>query len=405
MRSYPALRLGGQVFCGIAALSFFAPFCRDLRFFWLLAALILAASLAAVRLARPLPRLALALVPGLAFLVPVSGWISAAAGAAILLYAAVVLTRGESFLDYRVYRLEGGWILAVCGVLAVVSFFWAQGGVSCFWLPVCAALLVLLALRTLQMGDSLRPAWRAGSLGMLGTVLAAGVLGGLLVWALRFLFVGFFRLLSTGLAYILSFLLGLIAWFWTYVFGTRDTDQDPGLPKLTFNIGGNPKPSSQLITDTHYEDVNVEIPWLAILTVVVVVLLVLAAIRFLRAGGLRRLRKRKTQEANDRASAEVRTRRKKSRRVETDNRSQLRFVYSRYLDYLRARGVMLDPAKTTREITEASADLFLQTDERLRSLYRKARYSEAPVTDEDLAAARELFDRLVADDNRRNAKL
>ena len=402
MRSWPALRLGGQVFFCAAVLSFFAPFCRDLRFFWVLSALILAVSLAAVRLSRPLSRLALALVPALAFLVPVSGWISLAAGAAILLYVSIVLTRGDFFSDYRTYRLEGGWTLAVCVILAVVSFFRTEGGLSSLRFLICAALLVLLALRLLQVGGSMGPAWRAGSVGILGAVLAAGAAAGLAVWVLRDLFIGFFRLLGTGFAYLISIPLALLVRLWTALFGVSETEQDPGLPKLIFNIGGNPKPSSQFLTDTHYDSLTVRVPWMSILTVAAVVLLVLAAIWFIRTGGLRRLRKDQTRQANDTAPAVQRAKRKKSRREELDNRSQLRIVYSRYLDFLRKRGVELDSSNTTQEITDASSELFLRSDERLRTLYRKARYSSQEISDEDLRHASEILNRLISEENRRS---
>lgn len=404
MRSYPALRLGGEVFFCAAVLSFFAPFCRDLRFFWLLAAGILAVSLAAVRLSRKLPRLLLALLPGLAFLVPVSGPLSAAAGAAILLYAAVILTRGEFFSDFYAYRIEAVWILAVCGVFAVISFFWTGGGVSSFWLLLCAILLVLLALRMLQVGGSMGTAWRVGSAGILGAVLAAGAVVGLTVWALRLPLIGFFRLFATGLAYLLTIPLLLIAWFWTEVTGVQPTDQDPGLPKLIFSIGGNPNPSSQIHTDTHYESINADIPWMAILTVLIVVLLILAAIRLVRSGALRRMRKYQTRQANDTADEEARPKRSRGRRAATDNRSRLRLVYSRYLEYLRTRGVELDPSRTTQEITEASSELLSHSDRLLRELYRKARYSKEPISDEDLRAAEEQLRRLLEEERLRKEK-
>ena len=408
MRSFPALRLGGQVFCCVGVLSFFSPFCLDLRFFWLLAALIFAVTFAAARLSRALARLGLALIPGLAFFVPLSGWISAAAGGAIGLYAAIILTRGDFYPDYRSYRLEGAWTLAICGLFLIISFFWSSSGISSFWLLICAVLLVLLALRLLQMEGTMGLAWQAGSIGMLGAVLAVGIVVGLTLWFLHTAIIDFLMLIATGFAWLAAQVLTLLSWVANVYVHFMGMNEDPFKGDITdvFQMSEpNDHPSSQGSVHPNVRPISIDVPWMPILTVVVAALLIYAAVRIIRSGALRRFRRRPYRNANVILAEEPRPRRKKVRETQMDNRSRLRFIYSLYLDYLRMRGVNFDSTRTTEEITEASSDLFLQTDERLRRLYRKARYSREDITDDDVNAARALYDSLIADENQRRRAL
>ena len=405
MRSYPAFRLGGQVFFAAAILSFYAPFGHDSRFFWLLVTLILGASLAAVRLSHWLPRLGLALLPGLAFLVPVSGWLSAAAGAAILLYAVIMLIRGNFCPEFHNYRREAVWILSISGVFAVISFFWTEGGLSSFWLLMCTVLLVLLALRLLRVEGSMGLGWQAGSLGMLLAVLAAGVLVGVIVWFLRPLALELAKLLATGFAYVIVLVTSLVIWVmrvFVYLFGYEQSGEDPGLPELYFPTDGVPESGIKFINEHRLDPIEFDLPWIGILTIVTVALLVLGAIMILRAGGLRRLRRYRTKHALFTAVPLPKAKRKKDRGYTLTNRDQLRLIYSRYLDFLRIKGVEFHASDTTADISQTAADLLLEPDERLRALYRKARYSPEEISEADLNEARTLFDRLVAEENLKN---
>ena len=100
MRNFPAFRLGGQVFLLSGILCLFAPFSHDLRLFWLLSGLILLAALPASRITRPLPRIALALLPAAALLTPCESTVSLVAAAVILLYAAAVMGFGLFWTRY-----------------------------------------------------------------------------------------------------------------------------------------------------------------------------------------------------------------------------------------------------------------------------------------------------------------
>ena len=403
MRSCPAFRLGGEVFFAAAILSFYAPFGGNPRFFWLLSALILAAALAAVRFSQRLPRLALALTPCLAFLVPVSGWLSQAVGAAVLLYAVLVLIRGDFHPDAFVFRREAVWILSISGVFVVISFFWGEGGVSSFWLLTCASLLVLLALRLLRVEGSMGLGWQVGSVGMLGAVLGTGALVGLAVWALRGFFGALVRGLATAFAYFMTAVIAVSTWIWQIffnLFGEPIEETDPGLPELY--LGEDPSTGSQSLTGTHQiKPISVKVPWVEILTVLAAVLLILAAIRFLRSGGLRRPRRFRTRTALETAVALPSDKKKKIRGQGPDNRDRIRLIYSNYLDFLRNRGLTLHGSDTTAEISQTSAALFLETDELLRALYRKARYSGAEISEEEVQAAFEAYAGLLREENLR----
>ena len=58
---------------------------------------------------------------------------------------------------------------------------------------------------------------------------------------------------------------------------------------------------------------------------------------------------------------------------------------------------------TTAEISDAASKLFIETDELLRSLYRKARYSSEDVSDEEVEAALDSYNRLTAVENQKSA--
>ena len=62
-------------------------------------------------------------------------------------------------------------------------------------------------------------------------------------------------------------------------------------------------------------------------------------------------------------------------------------------------GIIPERSETSGEISEAAAKLIRETDEQLRALYRKARYDSEPVTDEEVRAAEEAYERIVADEN------
>lgn len=398
MRSYPALRLGAQAFLCAAVLSLFPVFRRDRQLLVLVPLLILAAAMLAVRLKNRWLRLLPCLVPAAALLLPVSGWYGYAAAAGMTLYAAAALARGEISPAPDDYRLEAKVTLAITGVLMIIALLCARSPVT-LWLLICAALLVLTALQCFMISASMGLGWRLANFGVLILVLALGVGVGLLI---RSAVPGFFRIFRS-LAYGVFYLLVMIPRWILGLFGQWETvppvPDENKLPVMeTAEQGGensgvrnSSKPSGTLQVS--------RIPWMEILTVVVVLLLIVLAIVLLRRRRQLRPKKTQTMRANEKAQPEKRSKRRKQRQEPKSNRGRVRFLYSRYLDYLRNHGLRLADSNTTAEISEASSELLLQTDELLRGLYRKARYSSEEIDDADIRAAEDSFFRLLAQDN------
>ena len=149
---------------------------------------------------------------------------------------------------------------------------------------------------------------------------------------------------------------------------------------------------------------KVQLPWGIILGVMAGICLLLWLIWLLRRGSKpTKTEKQREQlqweDAPDLAQS-VRTR-KRAKRSPKTNRERLRGVYREYLAYLRAKGVRTGVSATTEEITEASSELLLRTDELLRGLYRRARYSSEEISDEDLRLAEKSLEELIAKENLR----
>ena len=404
MRSYPGFRLGAQMFFCSAALSFFPPFCRDPGLFWLLSGLCLVCALIAARLTHPLLRLPLGLVPGLALLLPVSGWVSFGAAACMVLYGAVLMCTDSFCPESWVYRREAVWTLALCGFLSIVSFFWTNGGVQTLWMLLCAAALVLLALQMLHVSGSMGPRWQLRILGVLLGILLVGVLLGLGLWGILPLLRQLGRWIATAFMGLVALWAQLYTLFYSTILRLLQVDTwpyDNTLPTLYYENPDAPEKPAVSSESPHADPIRFDIPWGELLAFLVFVLLAVLAIRFLRAGGLRRLRRRVVTRATgaERPEAAARSR-KRTERTE-DNREKLRYIYSQYLSFLKSKNIELKASDTTEDISEASSELFLQTDELLRGLYRKARYSSGEISDGELLAAGEALNRLISEENLR----
>lgn len=402
MRSYPALRLGAQAYLCAAVLSLFSAFRGEQRLLVLVPLLILAAAMLAVRIKYGWLRFLIGLAPAAAlFLVPVSGWIGYAVAGGMTAYGAAVLGRGEFCPAPDNYRLEAKVTLSIIGVFVIIAFLCSSGTVT-FALLICAALLVLTALQCLMISASMGPGWRLANLGVLVLVLAFGVGVGLLF---RSAVPGFFRVFRS-LAYGVFFLLSTVARWILSLFKQRETVpkgfDENAVPELDTASPGGGQSGVQNSSQPHGTLQMPQIPWMEILTVLVVLLLVVLAILLLRRRGQFRLRKTQAAQANEKAEPEKRSRRRKQRQEPKSNRGRVRFLYSRYLEYLRNHGLRLADSDTTEEISEASSELLLQTDELLRGLYRKARYSSEEIDDADVRAAEDSFFRLLAQDNLKN---
>ena len=407
MRNVPALRLGAQVFFCVGILCLFSPFRQDPWFFFLLNALITASACVAARISRKLPRFFLSLVPGLAFLVPVSHWINIVSGIAILAYASVVVTFAFLAPEDSTYRkkarlLVGGGILFI-----VIALFVGEKALSSFGFLVCSVLLTLFALRMQQAAGSMGFAWQTGSAGMLCAVLGIGIGTGLLIWIFRSELLSGLLYFGKGAGSVLLFpvLLVLSALRHTscITFPEESSDLESSIENNIDRPGDPPQPIPGTEPRTPFtlpEDFT--IPWAEIVTALAVILLIVAAVWFIRSGRFGIGRQYRTQQADGVDPERQKKTRKAERRETADNRRKLRLLYGRYMSFLRENGVTFYPGMTTEDITDASTKLLLRNDRILRTLYRRARYSSEPVTDSDLAAARAAFDQLVYEKNREN---
>lgn len=83
------------------------------------------------------------------------------------------------------------------------------------------------------------------------------------------------------------------------------------------------------------------------------------------------------------------------------NAGKVREVYRRYITFLRMQGIQPHAGTTSEELSEESRRLLLDEspDELLRSLYLRARYEGAELTDEEALLAEQAFDRIVENSN------
>lgn len=400
-RNYPALRLGAQAFLFSAVLSFFTRFRPDLPCLALTSALVLVAALAAVRIENRGLRLVLGLVPFAALLMPISNRICFPA-AGIATYGAIVLTRGDFCPEPVVYRSEAKWILGTVGVLMIVAIS-DSFGTATVCLLLCSAFLVLLTLQSLLVSAFMGPSWQFGTVGVLLLVLGLGLGLGVLF---RAVVVPCFVKLIESLFYVLFYLLsGLFDWILRIINSVQPYPWDPndtGLPSLDLGTENQPKSGIPASPKEASNFRMPEIPWMELLAALTVLLFILLAIRLIRNGGLSRLRHYRLAQANETETLEKRGSRGKKKQESKSNRDRVRFLYGRYLDYLRMHGLKLETSETTAEITIASSEVLMQSDELLRSLYRKARYSNEDIDDAEVQAAEDLFKQLVAYENLRD---
>lgn len=404
MRSFAPLRLAAHLCLYAAVVCVFAPFRADWALFALLAAGALAAGLAAVRCRSARVRLLLGLAPA-PLLLLASGWPSLAAGALALVYCAAVLAAGRFILELWQYRREVV-VLLLLSVLTVALTAPEDFRVLPWSFAAACAGLSLLALRVLRMRRASTPAWEAGSVGVFLLPLAGGALLGAGIWAaipaLRYLVKGVGAVFGAAIALwntIWTWLLRGVDWFGENSAATETTVSTEFTEEATqVTVTASPGLSAEFP--------ELRIPWGILLAVAggfLLLVLLLLLLRFLRRGETpaeERTGEDLVLEASPEAPKRVRTRRR--RRTAKTNRARVRALYQEYLRFLRTNGVQRRPGDTTAEISDASSELLLQSDEQLRSLYRKARYSSEEISDEELRLAAETLKRLTAEENLRN---
>lgn len=401
MRSFAALRLAAQLLLVSAVLCLFGPFRADWPLFALLPALALLAALAALPVKAAPARLALGLLPALA-LPLASGLPSLIAGGLMTGYCAAFLAAGRFALELWQYRREAAVLIALAAVTALLSNLAAFRGVPPRWLALACGLCVLLALRALRMGRAAPPAWEAAGAGIFLLLPLGGAAAGAAIWAAT-------PLLQYPLRAIGALLGGAAAlWssFWAWLLGSVGTIGDDfyaeeSVPVPTLPTMPTAESGAELPGGSDFRLPELHIPWTALLAAAAVLILLILAIRLLRKS-----KRAAAADASDDLQWEAapesapRSRlRRRGRRAPKTNRDRLRTLYKEYLVFLSNYGVRPERSETTAEITADASAVLTETDELFRALYRKARYSDAPISDAELREAEALLARLARDEN------
>ena len=396
MRSFVSFRLAAQLCLTAAVLCVFSPFKADWPAFALLALLALLAGLGAGGCADAKRRLLWGLLPLLAVALPVSGWLVRGALLVPALYAAVFLAFGRFSLAPWQYRREALVLILLAGVLLIVSGLGTVQSTPSRVFAGAAVLLALLALRAMQLGPFPTAAWQAGSAGLFFLPLAGGALAGTVLW----LSVPLLQYPARAIATLMGGLLSLWSRFWGWVMGYAELGEDfnaePTEVFATLWTMDGPR-DDRIESNGRFRLLEEEIPWSAILIFLGAVALILLVIWLLRRGAPAEKRERREDLKSPEAlEAEHRARRfRRTRRTAMSGRERLRAIYREYLLFLQSNGIVPGSSATTAEISEEAAAVLVESDEILRGLYRKARYSGEAITEEEIRAASEAYARLL----------
>ncbi len=400
MRSFTAFRLSAQLCFCAAVLCLFHPFRDFWPVFALLVLLAFLAGLGAAGCSNYGLRLLWGLLPALAMAlayVLYAPWLIYAAAGAVALYTVIFCGLGRFALAPWQYRPEAITLLVLCPVCFLLSGLGTVQSLPPKPLSAVSALLVLLALRAQKMGRSPSAAWQAGNAGLFVLPILGGAAGGALLW----LSIPALRYLAAGLGILLGGIVSLWNSFWGWLMGSVHIGDDfyaSTEVSYTFYFSTAAGNSETASSDGRARLIEGELPWQAILIFLGGVLLIFLVIWLIRRGGSLKdagdTGERVTEVAEP---AEARPRRsRRSRRSPRTERDQVRALYREYLMFLGDNGVRPRRSDTTSDISDASAKVLAETDEQLRALYRKARYSQSVITPEEVREGEALLAALVA---------
>lgn len=399
MQSFNAFRLTAHTLFYSLIVCMFSPFRESWAVFAVLAALTLPVTLVATNCASPLMRLLLGLIPAVSMLLPVTGPLVYIAAGVCVVYVAGFLAIGRFHLEVWRYRPEVILMLILCPFL-----LWFAATELCMSFPsrmmalVCMVLSVL-ALRALRLGRAPTAGWQAGNVGF---------------YLLPFLGAGAVTLLLKLIAPVFEFLVGgigkgfgylLILWnnFWNGLMQKADVAEDLAETEdaVAFYSQAAGQEASAAEVTGRVRLFSAEIPWAYLLLLLVGVAVILLVLWLIWRGRPPVGKKRADDtEGEGIDPKEDRSRRRRKKRAATlTDAERIRSLYQEYLHFLSRNGVYPRQSSTTADITDASAAILLETDELLRVLYRKARYSNASFTAEEVEAARNALDRLTREEN------
>lgn len=396
MKNMSAFRLTAICCIYFAAIGLFEPFASSVMPAAAVAGLIFAASLLAVRLEKPWARLLISLIPfaGLLFS---KGIVQAIACAVPPVAACILLTSGAFSRELWLFKREFTGLCAISAVLFIVSFnpFSSSDPTRIF--VVFAMLLAVLALRTGRAGSERSFRWQAGSIALflIPAALAAAVGMGI-GFALPHMKV-LAAIFGVPWAFLMMLVYKIGAWFTSKIPENAETVLPTIEPIHMEGGSGQVVESTQIAHEGLSLDLHLEtIPWKWIVLGAVILIGAVILTRYLIKNSERTRTVKNKLELRTQDDERTARGRRKRRKRGAGNSEMVREIYSQYMAYLRTNGVYIGRNNTTEDIS-GGAKLVAGDDSTLREIYRKARYGEFEVTDEEYKAAREWYLNVLAE--------
>ena len=350
---------------------------------------ILVASFAAVQLKHPLARLGVALLPLLTLLYAwQNGLMMTLVCAAPIVVIAIALATDHATIEYWRVKREFIALSVVCAILLLVSLNPVLFSAQCAVFVAAFFVFGFLALRAGRVGSYESAAWQTGNTGIFLATLAAVAGGG--------------TLLMFGFDALVKWLKQFISDDKLIVTGTSNAQ----LVEESFYYQATLEPMSSpgaYVATEMTEDhpfVHVETQQFDIWWMVVGILLVLAIAALVVLLLARKKDKKAPAETLELKQEDVghgarANRLRRRNRGKQTNNDKVREIYRNYLKHLRTEGVQFQRSATTSDVSERAATL-AEDDTMLRTLYRKARYDNDQVTDEEVQLAQKCFEQLIA---------
>ena len=385
--------------CFIFALLCTMPwFKQSTLIFVIFAAMCTIESIFLPKLKNRLLRLLLSLIPALITFATSLGWtkgnpVDAVVLALVAVFYTVFMTIGNFETEYwRFRRSFVGFVATACFVTVVYMIIYivmdqeAKAGfnlLGVFGFTIACALIGMIALSEMRKGDP-DAKWRAMNAGRLIIMFVAAAA------ALALLYL------------LLSFVFSLI----TPTLGPHA--EKLKTERIRFqnehNIGYSPTaiPGGQMVEDEDSMKENVQLPESEkdedknlIIILVIAGVSVIAATTIILI-----VIKRKKKKGNEPVVA-----RTPEEQAQLDKVEAIRALYREYIKYVRKGGAELKKGSTSADILESSRELsedekkdMSEDESLLREIYIRARYGDpAGITDNDVAEARRLLERITSD--------
>ena len=398
MHSFVSFRLTSHICIYSALLCLFSVFQASWQCFALLIVLTLLACYAATNCRNAGLRALCSLLPLLSLLAPVHHWIVMVAVGLAVAYLAVFLVSGRFLLEIWRYRPEVVFLVIAAFILTWVS--WLGFEANPVPPPMCLACAVLafLALRALRLGKTASAGWQLMTAGEFFLPVAAGAAAAGVIWA-AWPLLGF---VFSKIGAVFGWLIAKGTVLWDKALHNVDIKDDFFETKETLAAASEEEAAAETVRSItgNWRLLEKDFPW-GIIALFVLGAALIALIAWLlwrsRPPMGKKLEEGMVEVEAEREGGSRRKHRRRSQRP--TNRDLIRSLYREYLMFLSRHGIMPKRSATTEEITLAAASILTQTDELLRALYRKVRYSTAEPTDEEVARARTLFAQLTQEEN------